>query len=58
MTKGRNGQTYHNKVTKITAWYNHLISHRQPKDGLERDKKPLKDLEFFINQIKRPNEKG
>jgi len=58
MAKGRNGQTYHNKVVKITTWYNHMVSHRQEKDGKGRDKKPLKPLEFFIDKIKKTNEKG
>ena len=49
--------SYQHKIERITKWYNHMITHRQEKDGKGRDKKPLKPLEFFINQVKKPKEK-
>lgn len=46
-----------NKEKKLTTWYNHIVSHRQEKNGLGKDKKPLKELSYFINNIGRKKEK-
>jgi hypothetical protein len=47
--------TYNNKVERITNWYNKLIKNREEKNAKGEDKKSLKPLEHYINQIKKPN---
>lgn len=53
--KGRSSKTYENKKLRIVKWYDYIKKHRQLKDGLGRDKKPLKPLEFFLAKLKQPN---
>lgn len=47
-------RTYHNKIRKITSWYNHLVKNRQEKNGLGKDKRPLKPLSYFTDKVKQP----
>ena len=43
-----------NKVKKITDWYEHIVNNRQEKNQLKLDKKPLRELEYFLEKIKKP----
>ena len=52
-SKKRSGQTYHNKIRKITNWYNSMEKNRQPKNAKGEDKKPLKPLSFFTDKVKK-----
>lgn len=47
-------RTYHNKVRKITSWYNHMVKHRQETNAKGLPKKELRPLEYFIDKIKKP----
>jgi hypothetical protein len=53
--KGRSNRTYENKKRKITKWYNNIEKNRQEKNGKGKPKKPLKPLQFFLDQLKKPN---
>lgn len=53
-TKKRSQSCYQRKVDKITKWYNHIVKNRQEKNAKRIEKKPLKELEYFIKQIKEP----
>jgi len=46
--------TYRHKVEEITKWYNHILANRQEQNLLKQDKKPLKSLSYYIDQIKKP----
>lgn len=55
--------TYRHKIEAITKWYNRLITFREknpviinPNTKQETKRKPLKSLEEYIKQIKKPNE--
>ena len=48
-------KTYYNKVRKITSWYNNMVKNRQEVNAKGIEKKPLRPLEHYINQIKKPN---
>jgi hypothetical protein len=52
--KKRSQSCYNNKVKKIEDWYNHILKNRNDKDGLGKDKQPLKPLDYFIDKIKKP----
>jgi hypothetical protein len=53
--KGRSQVTYQNKIRRIESWHNYIVVHRQELDGLKRTKKPLKEIDFFIDKLKKPN---
>jgi hypothetical protein len=46
-----------NKVRRTTAKYNYTVAHRQEQNKLGVIKKPLKELEYFIDKIGRTKEK-
>lgn len=54
MAKKRGNITYQHKINRVTKWYNHIVAYRQERDGLGKDKKPLRELEFFLDKIKKP----
>jgi hypothetical protein len=60
-TKGRSSQTYQNKIRKIKAWYiqrekwRKLRQEKAQKEKKTINLKPLKPLEWYIEQIKQPN---
>lgn len=58
--KKRSSSCYQNKVNKITKWYNRLIDFREknseiinPNNKLVTKRKPLKDLDYYIEKIKK-----
>ena len=52
--KGRSNTTYQHKVNKIKKWYEKRVKNRElAKDKIF--KKDLKPLDFYIDQIKKPN---
>ena len=56
--------TYRNKVEAVTKWYNNLVENRKKEiepindashpDKQLRKRAELKDLQFYIDQIKKP----
>ena len=57
--KKRSSNCYQNKVNKITEWYNHLLKCREkeitnPNTKLPTKRKPLKELDFYLDKIKKP----
>jgi len=57
--KKRSQLAYNNKVNKITDWYNHLIDERKqeiinPNTKQETKRKPLKELNWYLEKIKKP----
>lgn len=52
--KKRSQSCYNKKVAKIEKWYNHIVNNRQEKNQLKLDKKPLRELEYFLEKIKKP----
>lgn len=57
--KKRSQTAYNKKVHRVEVWYNHLLEERKknvtnPNTKLEPKRKPLKKLEDYINQIKKP----
>jgi hypothetical protein len=61
--KKRSSSCYQNKVNKITKWYNDLQEARKdpkgdnlinPNTKLEPKRKPLKELDFYLDKIKKP----
>ena len=59
--KGRSQITYQHKVDRIRKWYEHLQKERErpiqinPNTKQEPKRKELKELQFYIDQIKKPN---
>ena len=51
--KKRSSSCYQNKINKITKWYEHIVNNRQEKNQLKLDKKPLRELEYFLEKIKK-----
>jgi len=61
--KKRSQSAYNNKVKKITNWYNHLSKERDnpqrdnlinPNTKQEPKRKELKNLDFYIDKLKKP----
>jgi hypothetical protein len=57
--KKRSQSAYNNKVKNITKWYNRLMEARKkelkinPNNHLPYKRAELKDLEYYINKIKK-----
>lgn len=60
IAKGRTQRTYDNKVRRIKSWYNKLQKYRtneiiNPNTKLSTARKQLKDMQYYIDLIKKPN---
>ena len=64
--KKRSQSAYQNKIDKLTKWYTKLINFRKENptkkirinekgDIKEIERKPLKDLDYYLGKIKKPN---
>ena len=64
--KKRGQVTYQRKVDRITRWYNRLLKFRKETpmksirinekgDTKKIERKPLKDLDYYLGKIKKPN---
>ena len=51
--KKRSQSCYNRKVAKITKWYEHILKNRQEQNSKKEDKKPLRELDYFIDKIKK-----
>ena len=49
-------RTYHNKIRKITSWYNGIVKNRQELNQLGKPKKALKPLSYFTDKVKMPKD--
>jgi len=52
---------YHNKIRRITNWYNRLMEYRKenpivinPNTKQEPKRRELKELSYYIDKIKKP----
>jgi hypothetical protein len=60
--KKRSSSCYQKKVERITKWYNHLLTEKEnpekinPNNKLPYKKRELKELSYYIEKIKKPQD--